>query len=103
MILIKLKAPALLDLSKLEEMMAFRGLVVNMNLIHKCDVREFRSTNPSQGTPFFREVLHRDRFLHYPELEGSVHRLRKVLLLSCATSEPTIPKVLCACERDLYG
>ena len=71
----------------LEEMMAFLGLVVNMNLIHKGDVREYWSTNPSRGTPFFREIFHRDRFLqilynfHYPELEGSVHRLRKELYL----------------------
>ena len=71
----------------LEEMMAFLGLVVNMSLIHNGDVREYWSTNPFQGTPFFREVFHRDRFLEilynfqYPELEGSVHRLRKVLYL----------------------
>ena len=47
----------------LEEMMAFLGLVINMSLIHKGDVREYWSSNPSQVTLFFRVVLHRDRFL----------------------------------------
>ena len=43
--------------------MAFLGLMVNMSLIHKGDVREYWSINPSQETPFFREVFHGDRFL----------------------------------------
>ena len=36
----------------LEEMMAFLGLVINMNLIHKGDVREYWSSNLSQVIPF---------------------------------------------------
>ena len=42
--------------------------------------------NPSQAFPFFRQVFTRDRFLailyslHYPALEGSVHKLKKVLV-----------------------
>ena len=46
----------------LEEMMAFLGLVINMSLIHKGDVREFWSNDVSWETPFFRVVFHRDRF-----------------------------------------
>ena len=47
-------------------------------------MRDYWSSNLSQA--FFRVVFHRARFLeilyncHYPELEGSVHRLRKVFL-----------------------
>ena len=59
--------------------MAFLGLVINMSLIHKGDVR-YWSSNLFPVTPFFRVVFHRDRFL-YPEFEGSVHRLRKVVYL----------------------
>ena len=56
----------------LEEMMAFLGLVINMNLIHKDDAREYWSSNLSQVTPFLRVVFHKDRFLemynfHYHE------------------------------------
>ena len=71
----------------LEEMKAFLGLAVNMSLTRKGDVKEYWSLNPSQAFPFFRQVFTRDRFLdilyslHYPALEGSVHKLKKVLYL----------------------
>ena len=48
-------------------------------------MKEYWSLNPSQAFPFFRQVFTRDRFLdilyslHYPALEGSVHKLKKVL------------------------
>ena len=54
---------------------------------HESVGREYWSSNLSQATPFLQVVFHIDRFLeilynfHYPELEGSVHRLRKVLYL----------------------
>ena len=58
-----------------------------MSLTGKGDVKEYWSLNPSQAFPFFRQVFTRDRFLdilyslHYPVLEGSVHKLKKVLYL----------------------
>ena len=72
----------------LEEMMTFLGLVVNMSLIHKGDVREYWTSNLFQAAiPFFKVVFPKDWFLeilynfHCPEFDGSVHRLRKVLCL----------------------
>ena len=91
----------------LEEMMAFLGLVINMSLVHKCDVRGYWSSNLSQTTPFFRVVFHRDKFLeilynfYYPELEGSVHRLRNVLCLVQHLSQQY--QKFYFPERDLCG
>ena len=71
----------------LEEMKAFLGLVVNLSLTCKGHVKEYWSLNPSQAFPFFRQVFTRDGFLdilqslHYPALEGSVRKLKKVLYL----------------------
>ena len=71
----------------LEEMKAFFGLAVNMSITRKGDVKEYWSLNPFQAFPFFRQVFTRNRFLdilyslHHPALEGSVHKLKKVLYL----------------------
>ena len=71
----------------LEEMKAFLGLDVNTNLTRKGDVKEYWSLNPSQAFPFFSGKSLLETFLdilyslHYHALEGSVHKLKKVLYL----------------------
>ena len=76
----KIHCPWRVDIM-LEEMIAVVGLVINMSLTHKGDVREY------SGDSFFRVVFHREivpqRYCTTSVIlgEGSVHRLRKLLYL----------------------
>ena len=91
----------------LEEMKAFLGLVVHTSLTCKGDVKEYWSLNPSQAFPFFRQVFTRDRFLdilhslHYPALEGSVHKLKRFYIL-CNTLGNNTKGFICLREIFMW-
>ena len=72
----------------LEEMKAFLGLVVNMSLTRKGDVKEYWSLNPSLAFPFFRQAFTRARFLdilHSPlPCVGRISTQAQEGFISCA-------------------
>ena len=60
-----------------EEFLAFLGIVTNMGVIRKGNMKEYwNKTDWSQDTPSFSTVFTRDRFpqlqsaVHFPQIEG---------------------------------
>ena len=71
--------------TRIEELLAFFGLVINMGLIQVSSIQEYWNTrNESQSVPYFRKVFSYNRFnmlqttFHFPEGDDQNAKMKKV-------------------------